>query len=112
MKLSDKGDILESHCECRRGAAKCSHMVATALYAALNGLSKTDLPQQWMQRPKSSMPRQVARSGHSLVSESKAVKALDGPFLKRMDGKAYMTQKNMGWQNLAPEGDFDCARLP
>ncbi|KAG0436779.1 hypothetical protein HPB47_017761 [Ixodes persulcatus] len=40
---------------------------------------------------------------HSLVSESKAVKALDGPFLKRMDGKAYMTQKNMGWQNLAPE---------
>ncbi|KAG0430470.1 hypothetical protein HPB47_022672 [Ixodes persulcatus] len=41
---------------------------------------------------------------HSLMSESKAVKALDGPFLRRMDGMAYMTQKNMGWQNLAPEG--------
>ncbi|KAG0427240.1 hypothetical protein HPB47_025696, partial [Ixodes persulcatus] len=33
---------------------------------------------------------------HSLVSESKAVKALDGPFLKRMDGMAHMTQKNIG----------------
>ncbi|KAG0419253.1 hypothetical protein HPB47_004248 [Ixodes persulcatus] len=42
------------------------HMVATALYAALNGLSETDLPQQWLQRPKSSMPRQVARSGQIL----------------------------------------------
>ncbi|KAG0426678.1 hypothetical protein HPB47_026238 [Ixodes persulcatus] len=37
-------------------------MVATAIYVALNGLSKTDLPQRWLQRPKSSMPRKVARS--------------------------------------------------
>ncbi|KAG0432939.1 hypothetical protein HPB47_020371, partial [Ixodes persulcatus] len=39
------------------------HVVATALYAALNRLAETDLPQQWLQRPKSSMPRQVARLG-------------------------------------------------
>ncbi|KAG0426482.1 hypothetical protein HPB47_026413, partial [Ixodes persulcatus] len=62
LPLSDRGDMLESHCECPHGAAKCSHMVATAIYAALNGLSKTDLSQPWLQRPKSSIPRQVARS--------------------------------------------------
>ncbi|KAM7300318.1 hypothetical protein ISCGN_020882 [Ixodes scapularis] len=62
MTLSDKGDILESHCECPRGAAKCSHTVATALYAALNGLSKTDLPQQWLH----------AAAGRSLRAVSEA----------------------------------------
>ncbi|KAM7315000.1 hypothetical protein ISCGN_004783 [Ixodes scapularis] len=59
MALSDKGDIVESRCECPPGPQSAAHVVATALYAALNGLSKTDLPQQWLQRPKSSMPRQL-----------------------------------------------------
>ncbi|KAM7293610.1 hypothetical protein ISCGN_023218 [Ixodes scapularis] len=62
LSLSHGGDILACQCECPRGAAKCSHMVATALYAALNGFSKTDLPQQWLRRPKSSAPWQVALS--------------------------------------------------
>ncbi|KAM7308992.1 uncharacterized protein ISCGN_012623 [Ixodes scapularis] len=76
MTLSNKGDILEIHCESPRVAAKCSHVVATAFYAALNGLSKTDLPQQWLQRPKSSMPRKGYERELFALGHNSAAQAL------------------------------------
>ncbi|KAG0437439.1 hypothetical protein HPB47_017449 [Ixodes persulcatus] len=78
MTLSDKGDILESHCECPRGAAKCSHMAAAALHAALNGLSKTDLPQQWLQEQHAAAGRSLSAIIWGQVHEADALKEYEG----------------------------------
>ena len=37
----------------------CSHMAATAIYANKKGLSKTDLPNSWIARPKKHLNQQV-----------------------------------------------------
>ena len=47
-----EGGISEGKCECPRGNWLCSHMAATAIYANKKGLSKTDLPNSWIARPK------------------------------------------------------------
>ena len=52
-KVNGDGNILNnSSCECLRGSWICSHIDATAIYANRLGLSKTDLPNSWIARPK------------------------------------------------------------
>ena len=46
------GGIVEGQCDCPRGNWICSHMAATALYANKKGVSKTDLPNSWIAKPK------------------------------------------------------------
>lgn len=48
------GNILDAKCACPNGKDFCSHMVATAIYANRKGVSKTNLPNSWMSKPKSS----------------------------------------------------------
>ena len=52
LKVNRDGNILTGSCECPRGNWICSHMAATAIYANKRGLSKTDLPNSWIARPK------------------------------------------------------------
>ena len=52
LKVDGDGGILEGTCECPRGNWLCSHMAASAIYANRIGLSKTDLPNSWIARPK------------------------------------------------------------
>ena len=50
--VDGEGGISEASCDCPRGSWLCSHMAATAIYANKKGLSKTDLPNSWISRPK------------------------------------------------------------
>lgn len=59
----ENGKIGHTTCECPRGVACCSHKAATLLYAALCGMSKTDLPLQWIRHPKSAKPKETATFG-------------------------------------------------
>ena len=43
LKVNGDGNILTGPCECPRGNWFCSHVAATAIYANIRGLSKTDL---------------------------------------------------------------------
>jgi len=52
LKTDGKGVILSGSCECPRGEWICSHMAAAAIYANKKGLSKTDLPNSWIARPR------------------------------------------------------------
>ena len=53
LKVNCDGNILNNgSCECPRGSWICSHIDATAIYANRLGLSKTDLPNSWIARPK------------------------------------------------------------
>ena len=52
LEVNGDGNILTGSCECPRGKWICSHMAATAIYANKRGLSKTDLPNSWIARPK------------------------------------------------------------
>ena len=50
--VDGEGGISDASCDCPRGSWLCSHMAATAIYANKKGLSKTDLPNSWISRPK------------------------------------------------------------
>ena len=52
LTVDGDGGIVEGHCECPRGKWICSHMVTTALYANKKGVSKTDLLNSWIAKPK------------------------------------------------------------
>ena len=52
LTVDGSGGIACAHCECPCGNWICSHMAAAAIYANKKGLSKTDLPNSWIARPK------------------------------------------------------------
>jgi len=52
LTLDGNGGIVEGECECPRGNWICSHMAATAISINKRGMSKTDLPNAWISRPK------------------------------------------------------------
>ncbi len=54
LTVDGKGGITEASCDCPRGSWLCSHMAAAAIFANKKGLSKTDLPNSWIARPKKS----------------------------------------------------------
>ena len=54
LTLDGNGGVVEEECECPRGNWICSHMAATAIYIYIHkrGMSKTDLPNAWIAKPK------------------------------------------------------------
>ena len=52
LKADGTGASLSGSCECPRGEWICSHMAAAAIYANKKGLSKTDLPNSCIARPR------------------------------------------------------------
>ena len=52
LTLDGDGGIAKGECECPRGNWICSHMAATAIYTNKKGMSKTDLPNTWIAKPK------------------------------------------------------------
>ena len=52
LVITGDGSISSGSCECPRGNFLCSHMAATAIYVNKKGMSKTDLPNSWIARPK------------------------------------------------------------
>ena len=52
LTIDGSGGICKATCECPRGNWVGSHMVAIAIFANEQGLSKTDLPNSWNARPK------------------------------------------------------------
>ena len=46
------GGITEGQCECPRENWICSHMAACAIYVNKKGMSKTDLPNSWIAKPR------------------------------------------------------------
>ena len=52
LTVDGAGGIREAECECPRGKWLCSYMAAASIYANKHGLSKTDLPNAWIARPK------------------------------------------------------------
>lgn len=52
LTVDGTGEITNSSCECARGQWLCSHMAATAIYVNKTGVSKTDLPNSWITRPR------------------------------------------------------------
>ena len=76
LVVDGEGGISEGKCECPRGNWLCSHMAATAIYANKKGLSKTDLPNSWIARPKKAakvVPRAFADVYPSTKPAYKAV---------------------------------------
>lgn len=53
--VDGKGDIMSGNCECPRRKWLCSHMAAVAIYCNRVGVSKTDLPNSWIARPKKAL---------------------------------------------------------
>ena len=58
LAIDGNGGIAAATCECPRGNWICSHMAAAAIYANKKGLSKTDLPNSWLSRPKKHLNQQ------------------------------------------------------
>lgn len=54
IRVDGCGQILDAKCGCPNGNEFCSHMVATAIYANRKGVSKTNPPNSWLSKPKSS----------------------------------------------------------
>ena len=52
MTVDGDGGIREAECECPWGKWLCSHMAASSIYANKHGLSKINLPNAWIARPK------------------------------------------------------------
>ena len=52
VTIGRSGGINQATCEYPRGNWICSHLSAVAIYANKNGLSKTDLSNSWIVRPK------------------------------------------------------------
>ena len=52
LTIDGSGGINKATCECPRGNWICSHMAAVAIFANKQRLSKTDLPNSWIARPK------------------------------------------------------------
>ena len=52
LTVDGSGQIVKACCSCPRGDWLCSHMAATAIYVNKNGLSKTDLPNSWIAKPR------------------------------------------------------------
>ena len=52
LTVDGDGGIRETEFECPRGKWFCSHMAAASIYTNKHGLSKTDLPNAWIARPK------------------------------------------------------------
>ena len=64
LTIDGDGGILMGNCECPRGNWICSHMAATAIYVNKKGMSKTDLPNTWLAKPK-----KVAKLGTKTLAE-------------------------------------------
>ena len=52
LTIDGSGNIISGNCGCARGDWLCSHMAGTAIYVNKNGVSKTDLPNSWISRPR------------------------------------------------------------
>ena len=67
------GNILNSSCLCYRGTWLCSHVAATAIYVNKTGVSKTDLPNAWLVRPKkaSKAASSIKLADHFPISDKK-----------------------------------------
>ena len=52
LTLDGNGGIVEGESECPRGNWICSHIAATAIYINKRGMSKTDLLNAWIAKPK------------------------------------------------------------
>ena len=52
ISIDGNRNILNSSCGCYRGTWLCTHVAATAVYVNKTGVSKTDLPNSWLTRPK------------------------------------------------------------
>ena len=52
LTVDGNGGIVERECECPRGSWICSHMAATAIFIKERGISKTDLLNAWIAKPK------------------------------------------------------------
>ena len=52
ITVDGSGDILKSSCACYRGQWLCSHVAGATIYINKTGVSKTDLPNSWLARPK------------------------------------------------------------
>ena len=52
LTVTGDGGISSAVCQCPRGNWICSHMAAAAIYVKEKGLSKTDLPNSWISKPK------------------------------------------------------------
>ena len=50
--IDGEGGITKGHCDYPRGNWIFSHMLATAIYTNKKGMSKTDLPNTWIAKPK------------------------------------------------------------
>ena len=76
LTVDGSGGIACAHCECPRGNWICSHMAATAIYANKKGLSKTDLPNSWIARPKKHLNQQVNTVHHCFLPISRILQQL------------------------------------
>ena len=52
LNVDGDGGITEGQCECPRGNWICSHMAACAIYLNKKGMSKTELPNSWIAKPR------------------------------------------------------------
>ena len=52
LTVDGEGEVLNGKCQCPRGNWLCSHMAATAIYISKKGVSKTDLPNSWIAKPR------------------------------------------------------------
>ena len=71
MSVDGTGSILTATCECPRGQWICSHMAAASIYVNKKGLSKTDLPNSWIARPKTSEKQTGTRTMQQLFPSTK-----------------------------------------
>ena len=52
LDVDGEGNFAGGRCECPRGNWLYNHMAAVAIYAHKKGLSRTDLPNTWLARPR------------------------------------------------------------
>ncbi len=83
LTVNGDGGISKGECECPRGNWICSHMAASAIYVNKKGMSKTDLPNAWIAKPKKAAKLDSKTFGDFFPTPKPEYRATSRPFLDK-----------------------------
>ena len=100
LSVDGTGSIVTATCDCPRGQWICSHMAAASIYVNKKGFSKTDLPNSWIARPKTSEKQTGMRTMQQLFPSPK-------PLFKAVQRSVTQEDRNFFYRKLS-DFNVDC----
>ena len=100
LSVDGTGSIVTATCHCPGGQWICSHMAAASIYVNKKGFSKTDLPNSWIARPKTSEKQTGMRTMQQLFPSPK-------PLFKAVQRSVTQEDRNFFYRKLS-DFNVDC----